>query len=190
MSDEDQLGNVDQRKLVEAPQHHEVEWTEIGEAEVTVDMFGHAKVHVVRKHGDARRNWIIAAACATLIVVAVAIYLWQGHEEPVAPAADLAVMPVASAVVEPAISAVVASAVPAPAPAAKPQVAAPQRVAPPAAVVRKAEVIKTSPVTTVKPAEVPAVTPKAVAAPAQLVSPILPAEPVLAPAKPQGEITY
>ena len=75
MSDDNQLDNVDKRKLVEDKPHQDGEWTEIGEAEVTVDIFGHAKVHVIRQHDQARRNWIIAGICLVLLAV-VTVICW------------------------------------------------------------------------------------------------------------------
>lgn len=50
MNDNSQLDSVDRQKLLQDTPHQESEWTEIGRAEVTLTLFGKAKVHVIRKH--------------------------------------------------------------------------------------------------------------------------------------------
>lgn len=47
-------------------------WTEIGEAEITHNIFGRARVRIIRKHDNARRAlWLVA-------IVAIAAIAWQG----------------------------------------------------------------------------------------------------------------
>lgn len=47
-------------------------WTEIGEAEITHNIFGRAKVRIIRKHDNVRRALWLAA------VVVIAAIAWQG----------------------------------------------------------------------------------------------------------------
>lgn len=78
MSDDNQLGSVDKRKLLQDTPHHEGVWTEIGTAEVKLNIFGQAKVHVIREQDDARRNWLILGS--VVLVVALAGYLLRLNE--------------------------------------------------------------------------------------------------------------
>ena len=198
MSDDNQLENLDKRKLVEDKPHQEGEWTEIGEAEVTVDIFGHAKVHVIRQGDQARRNSIMAAIGLAVIAVAAAVYMLGGKEEPVSvdTVVDVSNAVPAAVIAEPAVSAVVAPAIVTPPPVIKPQPRTIARVTPPpaATTVTTAPVLVAKPVVVTKPAPIvkpkPVVvesvpTPAAAAVPPELASPIQPA-----PAKPQGDITY
>ncbi|MEQ1916435.1 MAG: hypothetical protein ABL856_06885 [Gallionella sp.] len=195
MSDDNQLDNVDQRKLVENKPHHEGEWTEIGEAEVTVDIFGHAKVHVIRQHDQARRNRIIAGICLVLLAAVVGLYMLSGEEtpEPTDPAMNLNSETPATVIAEPAVSAVVAPVVVASPQVVKPQARAVVRVTPPPAVTTVTPVVVAKPAPVIKPklVVIESVPPKAAEViPSELISPIKPAEPVVVPAKPHGEITY
>lgn len=199
MSDDNQLDNVDKRKLVEDTPHHQGEWTEIGKAEVTVDIFGHAKVHVIRQHDQARRNWMIAGITLAVIAAGVVVYLLGGEEAPAPtdPAMSLTTTTPPTIIAEPAVSAVsavVAPVVVSPAPVVKPQPRAVVKVTPPPVVTTVAPppvVAKPAPVIKPKPLVVENVPAKpATVAPSELISPIQPVEPIATPAKPPGEITY
>lgn len=198
MSDDKQLDNVDQRKLVDDKPHQEGVWTEIGTAEVTVDMFGHAKVHVIREHEDARRKWMIVGNSLAAIAIVTTIYMLSGKGEPAQPdpAMSMSTQAPVTAVVEPVASAVVAPVVIAPPPVVKPQPKAVTRVTPtPSAtptIAKPAEVVKpAAPIVKPKPVVVESVTPPATTAtPPALASPIQATQPATAPAKPQGDITY
>lgn len=80
MSDDNQLDSVDKRKLLQDTPHHEGVWTEIGTAEVKLNIFGQAKVHVIREQDNARRNWLIAGGVVLVVTLALAEYLLSPNE--------------------------------------------------------------------------------------------------------------
>lgn len=70
MSHENSPLDISDRQLL--PPASPSVWTEIGEAEITHNIFGRAKVRIIRKHDNARRAlWLVA-------IVAVAAIAWQG----------------------------------------------------------------------------------------------------------------
>lgn len=79
MSDEAQLDSADRRKLAPVP-HQEREWTDIGTAEVRLDMFGRASVHVTHKQSRAHPGARIAIICALLIALVLLVYVLSRDE--------------------------------------------------------------------------------------------------------------
>lgn len=81
MSDEGQLARVDERRLVQDVPHQAREWTDIGTAEVTLDVFGKAKVHVIHRHDHAYRNAKIAGVCILFAGLALLAYRLSSDNE-------------------------------------------------------------------------------------------------------------
>ncbi|BCK88223.1 hypothetical protein MIZ01_2024 [Sideroxyarcus emersonii] len=70
MSHENSQLDISDRQLL--PPASPSVWTEIGEAEITHNIFGRAKVRIIRKHDNVRRAlWLV-------VIVAVAAIAWQG----------------------------------------------------------------------------------------------------------------
>lgn len=193
MSEDNSLDDVDQRKLVGDTPHQEGVWTEIGTAEVTVDMFGHARVHVIREHEDAKRRMMMFGIAVALLAGVAAVYMLLGKTEPQEAAVSPLVPPAAPVIVE---SAVLAPVMTAPA-VVPPHVSKPKAVvrdqptvaSPPAApspVVAKPVV----PVSKHQPVITESVPPAVKATQSELMSPIQSVQPGPLPAKPQGDITY
>ncbi len=201
MNDNSQLDSVDRQKLLQDTPHQEGEWTQIGKAEVTLTIFGKAKVHVIRKHDSARRAWMIAGISLAVIAALVAAYMLGGEDAPapVEPVARLSNQAQPAVINAPSVAALVAPVVVAAPPVVQSQPRTVVRVAPKPVTASTAasEVAVANPVerpaSAVKPKpvlidSVPA-KPAAIAPPV-LVSPILSPELRTVPAQPQGDITY
>jgi hypothetical protein len=132
MNDNSQLDSVDRQKLLQDTPHQESEWTEIGRAEVTLTLFGKAKVHVIRKHDSARRAWMIAGISLAVIAALVAAYMLGGDDAPapVEPAARLSNQAQPTVIKAPSVAAVVAPVVVTAPPVVQPQPKTVVRVAP------------------------------------------------------------
>jgi|GEM_PF-2290460 len=188
MNDDNQLDSADKRKMNQVPQHHQVEWTDIGTAEVSVDLFGHAKVHVTHEHDHTRRNRFIAGISLALLVVAlVGGYMSSGNDEPVSAESpsNLSQQTPALVIDTPAVTAAVTPARTA-APAVKPQ--AKLSAAVPPAVTAASATLVAQPIPLVKPAAVHK--PKPVVTDSALINPIQPSEPSISPSKPSSELSY
>lgn len=195
MSEDNQLDSADKRKMNQAAPHHHVEWTDIGTAEVSVDLFGHAKVHVIHEHDHTRRNWLIAGLSLAVIVVAIAGYMLSGNDEPVptesannllqqSPAPVIDTPTVTPEVTPPSAA---ASAVKSP---AKPRVAVSPSITAASAPQAVKPLQSTKPAAVSKPKPIATESTTAPFAPASLPSPIQSGEPNVSPSKPLGDISY
>lgn len=195
MSDDNQLDSADQRKMNQAAPHHHVEWTDIGTAEVSVDLFGHAKVHVIHEHDHTHRNWLIAGISLAVVVVAVAAYMLSGNDEPVpiesannfsqpSPAPLIAAPTVLSEVIPASPAAPVVKSPAKPRAAVSPSItaaSAPQAV-------KSVQIAKPAAEHKPKPIATDSITPAVT--PAALASPLQSGESNATPSKPQGDLTY
>jgi hypothetical protein len=195
MSADNQLDSADKRKMNEAVPHHHVEWTDIGTAEVSVDLFGHAKVHVIHEHDHTRRNWLIAGLSLAVMVVAIAGYMLSGKDEsvPAESPTNLSQQSPTPVIVPQAVPVEVLStsnAAPAVKPPAKPRAAvSPSISAAPAPLVdQPVQIVKPAAVHKPKPVVTDGTAPPV--SPAALASPIQSSESNATPSKPQGVITY
>lgn len=182
MSDDNQLDSADKRKMNQTAPHHHVEWTDIGTAEVSVDLFGHAKVHVIHEHDHSRRNGLIASISLAVIAVALVGYMLSANDElvPAESPSNSSQQPPALVIDTPSPEVTPASAV---APAVKPQ-AKLRAVVPPATTAASAP-LAVKPIPLAKPAAVPK--PKSVVTGSALSSPIQPGELGTSPSKPSSD---